>query len=68
MAARNHRHVLEDIENAIVEIERAIRDRTFQDFQASWVLMHAVQRGIEIISEAARHLPSQLTATRPEIP
>jgi uncharacterized protein with HEPN domain len=32
-----------------------------------WVLRHAVQRGIEIISEASRHLPGDLKARHAHI-
>lgn len=37
------------------------------DFETDWLLRHGVQRGIEIISEASRHLPSALIATQPGI-
>lgn len=32
------------------------------------MLKHGIQRGIEIISEAARHLPNELIAAEPDIP
>ena len=38
------------------------------DYQNDWLLKHAVQRGIEIISEASRILPEDVKALRPEIP
>jgi uncharacterized protein with HEPN domain len=38
------------------------------DFENSWQLRWLVQRAIEIISEASRGIPKDLTATRPEIP
>jgi uncharacterized protein with HEPN domain len=53
---------------AIHGIEAAITGKTFTDFQSEWLLRHGVQRGIEIISEASRHLPAALLASRPEIP
>jgi uncharacterized protein with HEPN domain len=34
-------------------------------FAASWTLKHAVQRALEIISEASRHLPDDLKARHP---
>lgn len=52
---------------AIEGIEQALARRTFADFEQEWLLNHGVQRGIEIISEATRHLPAELKATRPEI-
>lgn len=68
MATRQHRHVLEDIRDALTEIERATIGKTFAEFEADWLLRHGVQRGIEIISEASRGIPDSLKATRPEIP
>lgn len=68
MAPREYRHVLEDIREAIDEIERATVGKAFAEFQADWLLRHGVQRGIEIISEASRGIPEHLKATRPEIP
>ena len=32
------------------------------------MLQRGVERGIEIISEAVRHLPDELLATRPDMP
>jgi uncharacterized protein with HEPN domain len=65
--ARNIRPVLQDILTAIQGIEGAIAGKTFADFQSKWLLRHGVQRGIEIISEASRHLPAAVLASRPEI-
>jgi uncharacterized protein with HEPN domain len=52
---------------AIAGIQEALAGKTFADFEHEWLLNHGVQRGIEIISEATRHLPAELKATRPEI-
>jgi uncharacterized protein with HEPN domain len=65
--ARNIRPVLQDILTAIHGIEAAITDKTYADFRSDWLLRHGVQRGIEIISEASRHIPAALLASRPEI-
>jgi hypothetical protein len=37
-------------------IEKAIAGKTFCDYERSWVLRSALERGIEVISEASRHL------------
>lgn len=37
-------------------------------FASDWLLRHGLERGIEIISEATRHIPDDLTALAPEIP
>ncbi|HEX4766418.1 MAG TPA: HepT-like ribonuclease domain-containing protein [Lichenihabitans sp.] len=52
----------------MAEIQRATQDKTLADFEASWLLRHGVQRGIEIISEASKGIPDALKDTRPEIP
>jgi uncharacterized protein with HEPN domain len=53
---------------AIEGIEAALTGKTFVDFQNEWLLRHGIQRGIEIISEASRHLPAALLASHSEIP
>jgi uncharacterized protein with HEPN domain len=50
--AREFRHALDDMLGAINGIQAAVAGKTFADYQGDWVLTHAVQRGIEIISEA----------------
>ncbi|WP_407528271.1 HepT-like ribonuclease domain-containing protein [Methylobacterium oryzisoli] len=67
MAPRDHRHVLEDIDAVIAEIQRATNGTSFEAFQADWLLRHAVQRGLEIISDASKPLPERIKERRPEI-
>ena len=62
------RPVLQEMLVAIQGIETAIAGKSFVDFQSDWLLRHGVQRGIEIVSEASRHIPPSLLASRPEIP
>jgi uncharacterized protein with HEPN domain len=59
---------LHAIREAIEGIEGAVRGKTLDDFRADWLLRHGVQRGIEIISEAARRIPPKLQAREPNIP
>lgn len=66
--AREFRHALDDMRAAIDGIEAAIAGKTVEDYRADWLLKHGVQRGIEIISEASRALPDEVTGLRPEIP
>lgn len=49
-------------------MEAAVAGKTLADYQSEWVIKHAVQRGIEIISEASRLLPEEAKALHPEIP
>lgn len=66
--AREFLHALDDMREAITGIENAVADRTFNDYKTDWMLNHAIQRGIEIISEASRALPESVRSLRPEIP
>ena len=59
---------LRAIVEAIDGIEAACAGKTLEDFAADWLLRHAVQRGIEIISEAARRIPVDLRAGSPDVP
>ena len=43
-------------------IETAMQGKTLDDFGSDWLLRHGVERGIEIVSEAARHNPPELQA------
>jgi uncharacterized protein with HEPN domain len=57
-----------DMLDAIREIRIALRGSDFETFRTSWVLRRAVERGIEIISEASRGLPSSVKALHPDVP
>jgi uncharacterized protein with HEPN domain len=59
--------VVEEMIAVVDELAAAVSDVDFEAFSASWVLRHAAQRGLEIISEAARHLPAELTDREPAI-
>ena len=65
---RSVRPALRAILEAIDGIENATRGKTVADYGADWLLRNGIQRGIEIISEAARRVPAELKETRPEIP
>jgi uncharacterized protein with HEPN domain len=66
--AREFRRALDDMRAAIDRIQSAVAGKTLEDYQQDWLLKHAVQRGIEIISEASRALPDEVRAVRPEVP
>ena len=68
MPARDARTRLHDLRDAIHEIEVFTQGKTLADYEASLITRRAVERCIEIVSEAARHLPPEMKATRPEIP
>ncbi|MGB3831647.1 MAG: HepT-like ribonuclease domain-containing protein [Mesorhizobium sp.] len=68
MAQRRIEPVLAEISEALNGIAQATAGKTLDDFRSDWLLRHGVERGIEIISEAARHLPDPLLELAPEIP
>ena len=60
-------HTIHDILETIARVEEKVAGKSFEAFQAGWEFRFAVQRAIEVISEATRPLPDELKATRPEI-
>ena len=63
---RDTRVVLEEMIDVIDHLKAAIEHEDFASFEKDWVLRHAAQRALEIISEASRHLPENLRATEPD--
>ena len=61
-------HVLHDILEAIERVEEITRGKTLAEFETSWQLRWLVQRAIEIISEASRALPAELTDPEHDVP
>jgi uncharacterized protein with HEPN domain len=59
--------VLQEILDAIMLIERELVGHTQASFAKSLFLQRGTERSLEIISEAARHLPDALLEMRPEI-
>jgi uncharacterized protein with HEPN domain len=57
---RSVRLRLHDILEAIEGIESTAAGMTFAEYEQSWPIRRAVERGIEIISEARRHVPDEL--------
>jgi uncharacterized protein with HEPN domain len=65
--ARKLAPILADILTAITGIETAVTNMTFEELEKNWVVNHAVQRALEIISEASRRIPSEIKLTQPSI-
>ena len=59
---------LSDIGDTIAGIESVVGRADFEAFAESWGMQRAVERGLEIISEASRHVPEDLKNYTPEIP
>ncbi len=68
MPPRSPRQHLEDMKEAIAASERFVAGRSFADFQADRMLQLALERNIEIVSEASRHLPETMKNRHPSIP
>jgi uncharacterized protein with HEPN domain len=62
MAARSPLLRIHDMLESVRGIEKAIAGKTFRDYERSWLLRSAIERGIEVISEASRHLGRDLKA------
>jgi len=65
--ARKVGHIVGDLLETIERLETKTADRTYAEFASDWELRFIVERGIEVISEATRHLPDEIKAIRPEI-
>jgi uncharacterized protein with HEPN domain len=59
---------VQDILEAIAAIAEYTAGKTFDDDAAERMLRDAVERNVERISEASRHIPKGLKARHPEIP
>ena len=59
---------LTDIIEAIERVNGVLADVSLEAFESDWQRQWLVERGIEIISEASRHLPDDLKARNSEIP
>jgi uncharacterized protein with HEPN domain len=57
-------HMLEAIEG----VAGYLAGKSFDDYRREPILRDAVERRIERISEASRHIPDALKATAPQIP
>jgi len=68
MAARTPVLRLSDIIEAIDRIRTVLGDMPLEVFETDWQTQWLVERGVEIISEASRHLPDALKARRQHIP
>jgi uncharacterized protein with HEPN domain len=55
-------HILENIE----AIRAAMTGKSEAVYRQDWMLRSAVERGIEIISEASRRVPAEVAALAPE--
>ena len=57
-----------DILECIVKIRRFTKGYTFDDFQGDEKTIDSVLRNLEIIGQAARHVPADIRAQHPDLP
>ena len=65
---RNWKIRIADILQCITKILRYTKGYSFDDFQADEKTIDSVLRNLEIIGEAARHVPTEIRAKHPELP
>ncbi|MBV9827879.1 MAG: DUF86 domain-containing protein [Alphaproteobacteria bacterium] len=68
MAERSAAPRLFDILQTIEHIRSVTAGIELTEFEADWQKQWLVERGLEIVSEASRHLSAELKARHPEIP
>ncbi len=68
MRSRNWRMRLEDILEAIARIERYTTRADLEAFRQDERTVDAVVRNLEIIGEAARHIPEEIQRQHPDVP
>jgi uncharacterized protein with HEPN domain len=56
MTSRSPLLRVHDMLESIRGIEKAVAGKTFRNYERFWVLRSALERGIEVVSEASRHL------------
>jgi uncharacterized protein with HEPN domain len=59
---------LRDMLDTLEHLERQTAGRTLADYRQDRVLRDVVERSIERISEASRHIPDDMKLAAPEIP
>jgi uncharacterized protein with HEPN domain len=64
---RDWRLYAEDIVTACSKVRRFVAGMTFEAFAADDRTQDAVIRNIEIVGEAAKHIPDEVVARAPEI-
>jgi uncharacterized protein with HEPN domain len=59
---------LEDIREAIDEAQRFSAGMSFEDYLGNPLVCRGVERCIEIVSEASRHIPAKRKVAHPHVP
>ena len=68
MKTRDYRDYLQDILNAINDLESFVDDITYEQFIEDRKTLNAVVRSIEVIGEASKNIPKTFQAKYKELP
>ncbi|MEM1582071.1 MAG: DUF86 domain-containing protein [Candidatus Bathyarchaeia archaeon] len=68
MRKRDYRDYLQDILDSIKDIEDFTRNMDFEDFARDKKTINAVIRSIEVLGEAAKHIPKSIRDKYPSVP
>lgn len=68
MKRRDYRDYLQDILDAVNDIESFVGNMSYEDFKKDKKTLNAVVRSIEIIGEASKNIPGALKAKHKELP
>lgn len=66
--SRNIALYLKDIVQNMNDAEEFIRGMTYGEFEADKKTLNAVLRSLEVIGEAAKHVPNDLRGQYPDVP
>lgn len=66
--AKDWQFRVNDIHDCIIKIEEYIDEVTFDDFKNNEMMVDAVIRKLEVIGEAAAHIPDEIKEQYPDIP
>lgn len=65
--SRNWLFYIEDIVESARKIRRYTEGITFEQFRTQDLIIDAVVRNLEIVGEAAKHLPEEVKALTPDV-
>jgi uncharacterized protein with HEPN domain len=65
---RDHLDYLQDILSMIDKVEQFTADLSLEEFEENEMVHFAVIRAIEVMGEAAKHLPPEVRRKYPEVP
>jgi uncharacterized protein with HEPN domain len=67
-AKRDHLDYLQDILSMIDKVEQFTADLSLEEFEENEMVHFAVIRAIEVMGEAAKHVPPEVKRRYPEVP